>query len=908
MIKSVFKKFVTCTLSAVLAASSIPVTAGIAANAAVSAPAISDVSVKSAKATIKGDIYGDGRIDVFDLISMRKIIVDIENSKSASVVADIDGNGNVAINDLVMLAYYVIGKLSNFPDYYETTTTTTRPVTTKTTTKKPVTTKTTTKKPVTTKTTTKKPVTTKTTTKKPVTTKTTTKKAVTTTTITVPQEEIYKPNNFYKPVDAETVNYNDPYAYAQYYLNDTGVSNVVFGKHTKTTKVKVAVYDSGFNLMQEDLRDNFANESYITASGDTTNYGHGTGVVSMISMGLNNSVGGVGVAKDVEIYAISSDSSSISDLVPNEAYSFNTFNDVLKYCIDNDILILNLSLLGTTADENLLKQYQEKGGVIICSAGNDGQNRDLEEYTIYPCCYTKDYNNVISVTGSRNKKATMWCDYGKDSVTIAAPCMDMLMPSSDPNNPYYANSGTSEASPFVAGVFALLKSYFPNATSDQIKKAIVDSVDKDQTLENRCQAGGTINAEKALIRLEEIIDAELTDDYYYIKNLGNNSYLTYSDAGIYGDVYVKGRTPEKKWKVERTKDGSYAIFPADNMSVSLDIWNAYMENDTAVWQYNYNEDECQNWYLKDCENGYQLQSAVKKDFSLTYNSEDYKAVIKATNSNSNTQRWVFEKASEVDAESEILSGSFFIKNNKNDKYITSQGNEATTNIQFNNYCNNNASKWNIEYVGNSYYKIVSANNTNLCLEVYYASTDDNTAVWQLGYNSQTHLPCQHWKITKNPNGTYTIASELDNSLILNFSSDTLSNPYGSYNLCVSRVEAGQFSSSWSLENIDDKLDGKCFDTKNDLGLGKIKYIGNDNYIIQKTDSTVLSINDDSFNDVNRSVEYKNYVKDDESQLWKIRKINGKYYLIPYRFQCTTVINGQINTWLTSKTSGFELKS
>ena len=714
--------------------------------------------------------------------------------------------------------------------------------------------------------------------------------------------------NFTLPLaNAETVNYNDPYAYAQYYLNDTGVSSVVFGKHTKTTKVKVAVYDSGFNLKQEDLKDNFASESYITASGDTTNYGHGTGVASMISMGLNNGIGGSGVAKDVEIYAISGASSSISHLVPDQAYSFNTFNDALKYCIDNDILILNISSTGPAADEQLLEQYQEKGGVIICIAGNDGKNRDLPQNTVYPCCYTKDYDNVISVTGSRNKKATTWCGYGKKSVTIAAPCMDMLMPSSDPNNPYYANSGTSEASPFVAGVFALLKSYFPNATSAQIKKAIEDSVDKDQTLENRCKTGGTINAEKALIRLEEIIDAELTDDYYYIKNLGNNSYLTYSDAGIYNDVRVSGRTPEKKWKVERTKDGSYAIFPADNMSASLDIWNAYMKDNTQVWQYNYNEDKCQNWYLKDCGNGYQLQSAVNKKYSLTYNSKDnYKTVIKATNSNSNTQRWVFEKASEVDAENEILSGSFFIKNNKNDKYITSPGNNAATNINFNNYCNNNASKWNIEYVGNGYYKIVSANNTNLCLEVYYASTKNNTAVWQLGYNSQTHLPCQHWKITKNPNGTFTIASELDNDLILNFNSKSLSNPYGNYNLCVSRVEAGQFSSSWSLENVDDKLDGKRFNTDDNLGRGYIRYIGNGNYIIQKTDGKVLSINDDSSNDVNRTVQYKNYTEGDESQIWKIREINGRYYPIPYRFQCTTVINGKVNTWLTSNAYGFML--
>ncbi len=124
MKKSVFKKFVTCTLSAILAASSLPATAGIAANTADSAAAVSAVSVKSAKAQIRGDIDGNGKINVFDLIQMRKIFVDLTADNSAISGADIDGNGKIAINDLVMLAGYVVGKFSSFSDGYATTTTT----------------------------------------------------------------------------------------------------------------------------------------------------------------------------------------------------------------------------------------------------------------------------------------------------------------------------------------------------------------------------------------------------------------------------------------------------------------------------------------------------------------------------------------------------------------------------------------------------------------------------------------------------------------------------------------------------------------------------------------------------------------------------------------------------------------
>lgn len=127
MRKIVFKKFVTCALSALLAVASIPVTAGIAANAADSASvkAISDISVKSAKAPIRGDINGDGRIDVFDLITMREFFVNFTENSSPFAGADIDGNGSVAINDMVMLAGYLVGKINVFPDIYATSTTAT---------------------------------------------------------------------------------------------------------------------------------------------------------------------------------------------------------------------------------------------------------------------------------------------------------------------------------------------------------------------------------------------------------------------------------------------------------------------------------------------------------------------------------------------------------------------------------------------------------------------------------------------------------------------------------------------------------------------------------------------------------------------------------------------------------------
>jgi len=56
-------------------------------------------------------------------------------------------------------------------------------------------------------------------------------------------------------VNAFEKSYNDPYSLAQEYLRFTGVTTVIGEKHTKTEKVKVAVYDGGFQLDHEDLQD-----------------------------------------------------------------------------------------------------------------------------------------------------------------------------------------------------------------------------------------------------------------------------------------------------------------------------------------------------------------------------------------------------------------------------------------------------------------------------------------------------------------------------------------------------------------------------------------------------------------------------------------------------------------------------
>ncbi len=88
---------------------------------------------------IRGDLNGDKVIDSFDVVLMRKAVIDVFTGKPTPAAADVNGDGTVRMDDLVLLQNYVLNTVGEFPKPIETTTTVT------TTTKKNIQTTTTTK-------------------------------------------------------------------------------------------------------------------------------------------------------------------------------------------------------------------------------------------------------------------------------------------------------------------------------------------------------------------------------------------------------------------------------------------------------------------------------------------------------------------------------------------------------------------------------------------------------------------------------------------------------------------------------------------------------------------------------------------------------------------------------------------
>ena len=170
----------------------------------------------------------------------------------------------------------------------------------------------------------------------------------------------------------------------------------------------------------------------------------------------------------------------------------------LKYAIDNNVDIINYSGGGPYPDReefNILKIAEKKGILIIVAAGNNNRsNIDLKKSAYYPASYK--LNNIISVMShDQNLKLLPSSNFGKKTVHIAAP--GKRIKSSLPNNRAGFLTGTSQATAFVSGVAAILKSQFIDLSTKQIKNIIIKSATKEISFLNKCVSGGRLNADAA---------------------------------------------------------------------------------------------------------------------------------------------------------------------------------------------------------------------------------------------------------------------------------------------------------------------------------------------------------------------------------------------------------------------------
>lgn len=144
---------------------------------------------------------------------------------------------------------------------------------------------------------------------------------------------------------------------------------------------------------------------------------------------------------------------------------------------------------------NQLRAAAANGAIIVVAAGND--SADLEANPTYPAA--SQVPNMITVSSStRTDAASSFSNTNFGWSNIFAPGSDIVSCGAANDSEYRPLSGTSMATPMVAGIAALLRAQFPNETAAQIINRIYRGADTKLALNGKCQSGARVNLAGAL--------------------------------------------------------------------------------------------------------------------------------------------------------------------------------------------------------------------------------------------------------------------------------------------------------------------------------------------------------------------------------------------------------------------------
>ncbi|MCC6327154.1 MAG: S8 family serine peptidase [Acidobacteria bacterium] len=228
--------------------------------------------------------------------------------------------------------------------------------------------------------------------------------------------------------------------------------------------------------------------------------GHGTHTAGTIGAAGNNGVGVAGVNWNVKIMAI-----KIYDndgLGTTSAMLINAYNYVLMMKNRGvNIRVTNNSYGGCDeacgydqATKDAIDALGRAGVLQVFAAGNDGLNIDTSPQ--YPAAYNSPW--IISVANSTSSDVRNGSsNFGVVNVDLAAPGTSILS-TINGGSGYGTLSGTSMATPHVAGAAALLAGYDPNLSTASLKATLLNTVDQLPAWNGVVKTGGRLNAAAAL--------------------------------------------------------------------------------------------------------------------------------------------------------------------------------------------------------------------------------------------------------------------------------------------------------------------------------------------------------------------------------------------------------------------------
>jgi thermitase len=255
---------------------------------------------------------------------------------------------------------------------------------------------------------------------------------------------------------------------------------------TGSASVTVAILDTGVDSSHPDLQGKVVASVNFSDSATVTDVnGHGTHLAGIVGAATNNGQGVAGLGYNTAVM-------NVKVMGDNGTGGYGWVAQGVVWAADHGAKVINMSLgaqFGSSTLEDAINYAWNKGVVIVAAAGNDASSTPF-----YPAAYP----NVIAVASTDyNDHLAPSSDYG-DWVDVAAPGGNIY--STLPNNRYASLSGTSVASPHVAGLAALV---FTRVTDSDADGLLNDEV--RTCIENNADnigiagiGGGRINAYRAV--------------------------------------------------------------------------------------------------------------------------------------------------------------------------------------------------------------------------------------------------------------------------------------------------------------------------------------------------------------------------------------------------------------------------
>jgi subtilisin family serine protease len=254
---------------------------------------------------------------------------------------------------------------------------------------------------------------------------------------------------------------NDPYYNQQWGLRDIQ-AHPAWDKVSPAQRgnVTIAVLDTGINAGHEDLQASIVPGYNFIDNNDNPvdGHGHGTHVAGIAAAITNNGKGIAGVAGGAKIMPIK---------VMNDRGSGDYAGIIngIKYAADRGAQVISMSLGGpgsSQAMQDAVDYAISRGASVVAASGNSNS----------AVAFPGNCNGVITVgaVDSSNQRAS-FSNYGPE-MDVVAPGVNIISSYKGAANSYTAMSGTSMATPFVAGVTALVRAANPNLTSAQVTQII----------------------------------------------------------------------------------------------------------------------------------------------------------------------------------------------------------------------------------------------------------------------------------------------------------------------------------------------------------------------------------------------------------------------------------------------------